>query len=209
MKCRVPLSSFSRPALAVLGILACAGAAAAAPLSCEQFKDRLSGALLASGDKQFEVPRFEPTNGSSAHGQRFNWSSSGLDGTVSCDKEARFDEFFVNAHFESKKTFADTLTRFITITGASICALAADGAVTCADFGRSMLQDALEQVGRGYNRGITTASGLSDRAPFSGVKAELTAASTLVTFLLAPDEGTTLSEERHRITPQPAKPPAP
>lgn len=181
-------------------VLACmAGGAMAAPLSCDQFRDRFSGALAATLSKDVAVPTFTLGFIDPVRGRRFDWVSNGTTGTLKCGQANQFEEVVVNARFENKETFASTLQQFITITGASICALSSDGPLICAAFGRSMLQDTLEQIGRARNRGTQMPSGLSDRVLFPGANAEMTAASTFVTFLLGPGRGAAMDDTRQAL----------
>jgi hypothetical protein len=191
-----------------LRLMACAGLlivgvgnATAAGLTCDQFRDRLNGALMLSGDKDVEGLDFAASAAQSGRGQRLSWTTSGLDGTVECDASNAFSEFFVNAQFRSKEEFSAQLKRLTTVSGASICALASDGFSACAEFSRGMLRTVLEQIGSAYNHGAKNPSGIVSRPVVPGAKAELTAAATLVTFLI--DRDGTLDEARQTLLPAP------
>jgi hypothetical protein len=183
-------------------LLTAAGAnAQAASLTCDLFRDRLNAALMLSGDKDVEALRFAPATVQTGRGQRLSWTTSDLDGTVECDRANGFTEFFLNAQFNNKDEFAAQLKRLTTVSGASLCALASDGFSACADFSRAMLRTVLEQIGSAYNHGAKNPSGIVSRPVVPGAKAELTAAATLITFLV--DRDGTLDEARQPLLPAP------
>ena len=179
--------------------LLCTSIAQAAPLTCTEYRNRLQGALLATGAKGLEVTDFKVGFENASYGKRYDWTSNELAGTMNCGPGDQFEEFYASLAFEKRNTFSASLTRFIALSGASICALSSDGATACSDAGRKMLQDGLEQMGRAYNKGARTPSSLVDRDLFKGAKAELTSAPTLVTFLVGPGRGAVLDEARQPL----------
>ena len=196
--------SVSRVLLYGILLLGSSAAASAKPLTCEQYKDRLGGALLATGEKKVDVPKFTLGFSDPVRGRRYDWGTLNLTGTLKCGPGDEFEEVYVSAAFERKDQFADTIQNFIVVSAATVCALSTNGAPACSDFSRSMLQDSLEQIGRAYNRGATRPSGLTNRDVVPGAKAELTAASTLVTLLIGPGRGATIDEERQPLAASPA-----
>ena len=98
------------------------------------------------------------------------------------------------------------LKRFVAMQGASICALASDGTAQCEEAGRALLQQALEKMGQAYRRGSKSPNGLADRTLFPGANAEVTSASTLLTFLVGPGRGESLDATRKPLQPQASGP---
>jgi hypothetical protein len=180
--------------------------ASAAPLTCRVFKDRLNGALLAGAGAEAGAVVFKPGYTDPERGTRYDWTDSKLDGTMNCGPADEFQEFGISLEFRSKDSFADMLKHFMTVQGASICALASDGAAACEDAARTMLQEALAKMGQAYRRGSKSPSGLADRTILPGVSAEVTSASTLLTFLVGPGRGESLDAARTPLQHQPGKP---
>lgn len=195
-----------RIAIAVAIMLPCAGTALAATLSCNEFKVRIDGALLATGSQDTDAMAFKRGFTNPARGSRFNWRGNGLSGTLACGVADQFEEFGVTLPFSKKDDVAAGLKHFIAVSGASMCALSSDNAPACGDFARSMVQEGLEQMGRAFNHGSKTPAGISDRAVVPGVNAELTSAPTLLTFLIGPGRGGSVEAVRTPLAAQPSKP---
>ncbi len=49
------------------------------PLSCDVFKDRLNGAILAAAGTEAEAAVFTPGFADPVRGTRYDWQASGLD----------------------------------------------------------------------------------------------------------------------------------
>lgn len=182
---------------------------AAAPLTCTVFKDRLNGAILATGAKDLQAAAFTLAFDSPGRGKRYAWTSDGIDTTLTCGTADQFEEIYLALAFEKKDTFAATLSRFVGITGSAACALATDGPGACDAFARNLLQTGLEQMGRAYKSGASSPSALIDRDVVPGVKAEFTAAPTLLTVLLGPGRGSSLDEARQTLATTGAPAPKP
>ena len=173
----------------------------AAPLTCEHYRDRLTGALAASNEGDTDTPTFTLNSTSAERGQRYQWSTGALSGTMSCNTAGQFEEFYAEVRFTSRDGIASLLKRYIGLNGAAICALATDEAVACSNFGKLMLQDTLRQMGDAAKRRLPSPSGLSDRTLFDGVTAELTAAPTFFSFIIGPGRGATVDETRRSLGP--------
>lgn len=193
-------------AVAIVIGLASAGEAAAATLDCAAFKVRMDGALLATGLQDADALTFKVGFTDPVRGSRLSWSGSGLSGTMACGVADEFEEFGVSLAFTAKKDVAVGLKHFIAVGGASICALSSDTAPACGEMARGMVQESLEQMGKAFNHGSKTPAGTSERTVLPGVKADITSAPTLLTFLIGPDQGTAVDATRRPLTPQPAKP---
>ena len=192
-----------------LALLVFGGMAQAAPLTCTDFRDRLNGAMLASAAKDVQIADYRLAYDNPVRGKRYAWTMAGIEGSLSCGTGDSFEELSMRLAFAKKETFAQTLSQFIALSGASICALASDGATLCADVGRTMLQSGLEQMGGKYNHGNKAPSGLVDRTLMPGVTAELTAAPTAITFLVGPGRGSSIDAERKPLVSPPDNAAAP
>lgn len=179
--------------VAFLGV----GAAQAEPLTCDVFRDRLNGALLSSG-QEMDAIAFKPGFSSVARGTRFDWSTPDLNGTLSCGPADQFEEFGVELHFKDRNEVARALLKFKTLQGASLCALTAGSMPVCIEFGRAMMQQALEQMGQAFNHGAREPAGLSAR-DVAAVHVELTSAPTLITYLVGPGRGSTIDAARQPL----------
>ncbi len=176
-----------------------ATAAEAAPLTCDQFRDRLNGALAASGDPDVQATAYTVRSAASARGKSYDWTGGEIAGTMKCGPADQFEELYVGLRFVDRDKFADQVKRFVTFNGAAICSLVADGPVACANAGKLLLQNALKQMGAAYNHGSQSPSGLTDRVLAPGVSAELTSAPTLMTFVIGPGRGGTLDDARQPL----------
>ena len=179
--------------------------ALAAPLTCSAFKDRLNGALVAAANPNTEVPAYKDTRATDGGGSHANWDTSALSGSLTCGGDDRFQEFYVSLDVTTRDKFVEQLKGLVTLDGAVICTLATAGPAACTDTGKMLLQDALEKMGAGFKRRVTNPNGLSTRMLWPNIKAELTAAPSLITFSLAAAEGATPDAERRAL---PALPPA-
>lgn len=177
------------------------GVAGAASLTCEDYKDRLNGAMLAGGSPA--AVSFVLGFANAVRGKRYEWTAGAVEGSMHCGPSDQFEEFGIRLHFRDRSTFSETLKQFITIQGASICALVSDTPPACTNFGRRMLQTALEQVGRDYNRGVKLPSAVVDRPLFPGTTASLASAPTLMTFLVGPGLRSSLDAARQPLPPTP------
>lgn len=175
------------------------GVAGAASLTCEDYKDRLNSALLAGGSPA--AVGFVLGFANAVRGKRYDWNAGAMEGSMNCGPADQFEEFGIRLQFRDRSTFSETLKQFITIQGASICALASDTPPTCTNFGRRMLQTVLEQVGRDYTRGVKLPSAVVDRPVFPGTTASLASAPTLITFLVGPGLGSSLDAARQPLSP--------
>lgn len=188
----------------VLALCAAGAATAGAePLTCATFKDRLDAALLASADNDAAAVVTKPAFKDPVRGTRYDWTDGTLGGALSCGPADQFQEFGISLEFRTKETFAAMLKRFGSIQGASICALSSAGTDACEAAGRGVLREALEKMGDAYRRGAKAPSGLADRTLFPGANAEVTSASTLLTFLIGPGRGNTIEATRMPLQPQP------
>ncbi len=181
------------------GFLAFASPSLAAPLTCDAFRDRVNGALMASGDKDAEAPNFKAGVTSPEGTRRYTWDTASLSGTMNCGPANQFAEFYISLEFASKDRFAEQIKRFVTLQGAAICALVKADPQGCADQGKLVLQDALKQMGAAYTHGSRNPSGLSDRTLVLNVNMESTAAPSLVTFTIGPGRGSTVDDTRREI----------
>ena len=181
--------------------------ALAAPLTCSAFKDRLEGALVAAANPNTEVPAYKETRATDGGGSHANWGTSALSGSLTCGGGDRFQEFYISLDVTTRDKFVEQLKGLVTLDGAVICSLATAAPAACSDTGKLLLQDALEKMGAGFKRRVTNPNGLSTRMLWPDIKAELTAAPSLITFSLAAANGATPDAER-RALPAPALPPA-
>ena len=188
----------------VVIVLLGAASARADTLTCAVFRERLAGSVLAAGAK--DAVTFRPGFTDASHHTRDDWGDQRIGGALRCGPSDEFEEFGLSLQFNTKETFVDDLNRFMVMQGAIICALAQQSASGCKQYGRSMLQEALEQMGRNANRGAKTPSGLVDRTLFAGASAELTSAPSLVTFVVGPGHGGTVDTSRPAL-PEPAENP--
>ena len=198
----------------LLGSSLLATPALAAPLTCSAFKDRLKGALVAAANPNTEVPAYKETRATDGGGSHANWDTSALSGSLTCGGDDRFQEFYVSLDVTTRDRFIEQLKGLVTLDGAVICSLATAAPGACTDTGKLLLQDALEKMGAGFKRRITNPSGLSNRMLWPDIKAELTAAPSLITFSLAAAEGATPDAERRALPAPPlplakTPPPAP
>ena len=191
--------------LGIVIIVLAAISAKAETLTCASFRDRLADSVLATGSKDAVV--FRPGFTDPSHHSRDDWGTDSVGGALRCGPGDEFEEFDLSLQFNTKETFADDLNRFLVMQGAIICALAQESASACKQYGRSMLQDALEQMGRNASHGAKSPSGLVDRTLFAGASAELTSAPSLVTFVVGPGRGGTVDASRPPLPKPTEKPP--
>ena len=189
----------------LLGSVLLAAPALAEPLTCSAFKDRLKGALVVAANPNTEVPAYKETRATDGGGSHANWETSALSGSLTCGGDDRFQEFYVSLDVTTRDKFVEQLKGLVALDGAAICTLATAGPTACTDTGKVLLQDALEKMGTGFKRRVTNPNGLSNRMLWPDIKAELTAAPSLITFSLAAAEGATPDAER-RALPAPALP---
>ena len=193
-------SLWSAAALALVGFV---GAAQADILTCDTYRTRLDEALRA-GDAQATPLPLTLAFSDPVRGKRYGWDrGDGLSGSLNCGPADQFEEFNLQLRFDRKQTFAADFKRLIDLQAGSICALSSSQIGACADLGRVMLKDVLQQMGKAATAGIKTPSGLSDKTVFGPVKAELVSSSTQVSFLVGPGRGTTMEATRQPL-PEPA-----
>lgn len=184
-----------------------ASSAAAEPFTCSAFRDRLSGALVAAGDPDTEAPAFRDTRSTDSGGSHVNWTTSALTGSLACGAGDRFGEFYVSLDVTSRDRFVEQLRRLVTLDGAAVCTLATAAPGACTDAGKALLQAALEKMGAGFKRRVSNPSGISNRMLWPDIKAEVTAAPSLITFSLTAADGATPGSDRRPLPPA-APPPA-
>ena len=181
-----------------LGLLAALAspASAANPLSCETFRQRLNETLPTVDNGADPIRDYALAYDNAARGKRYNWTSAGLGGTLTCGADSAFQEYTVDVQFDRKGAFADEIKSITRFSGAATCALTSDPVPACRDFSRRMLQDAVSQMGKAYKAGSSAPSGLSDAVLFPGVAAELTASPSLISFVIGPGRGSSMDEAR-------------
>ena len=188
----------------IIGGLFAAGAAQAEPLTCATFRDRMNGALVAAADPGSEMPDYKDARTTSGGGSHANWDTTALSGSLSCGARDAFQEFYVSLDITSRDRFVEQLKRFVALNGAAICSTATAGPPACTDAGKALLQSALTLMGTGFQRRVTNPSGTSTRMLWPDLKAEITAAPSLITFSLAVPDGASLDGERRPLPPLPA-----
>lgn len=185
---------------AMLALIAFVGTAHADVLTCDTYRTRLDEALRAGDEHATPLPLTLAFT-SPVRGKRYGWDQGkGLSGSLNCGPADQFEEFGIELQFDRKQTFAADLKRLIDMQAASICALSSSQAPVCNDFGRAMLKDVLQQMGKAATGGVKTPSGLSDKTLFGPVRAELVSSSTQVSFLIGPGRGETMDATRQPLS---------
>jgi hypothetical protein len=200
-----------RPAILCAGGLGClfAWTAAAQPLTCDLFQDRLNGNLIVSDNEAPEAPVFRETGSSPNGTTRLAWRTSSLEGTMTCGPDRIFKEFYVNLAFASRDRFVEQIKRFVALSGAAVCATSDATPPVCTDVGKQLLQTGLQQMGSAFQKKVSAPSGIASRKLQPELTADLTAAPTLITFSLTVNEGASLDAQRAPLAPSspPAAPP--
>lgn len=190
---------FVVPVLAICG----AAPALADPLTCTAFRERLDAALLAS-QQNADAITFKPGFSSPERGTRYDFASGSLTGALRCTPADQFEEYEIDLQFQTGSTLASDLKQLMTAQGAGICALTAATAPACTEFGRTMLEAALSQMGAAFNHGVLHPSGLSESTLFGTLHLTLTSAPTLITFIVGPGLGHTFDATRQPLPAPPA-----
>jgi hypothetical protein len=180
-----------------------AWAAAAQPLTCDEFRDRLNGNIIVADAEAPEAPVFRESGPSSGETARVPWRTSSLDGTLTCGPGQEFREFYVTLAVTSRERFVAQLRRFVAMNGAAICATSEATLPACTDTGKLLLQSSLEQMGSAFKKKLNNPNGVASRQLQPELRADLTAAPTLMTFSLDVGEGAHLDATRPPLPPMP------
>ena len=173
---------------------------AASPLTCEEFKSRLSEAIESAGNKVAQIKQYSL---SSTYNDQKDYDWRGivdLKGQLLCSKDDQFSRFDIMIDVPDTKSVAAALPRMRDLASATMCSVVQPRQSDCDKLALNMIKIAASRLSNEVKRGEEFAKGSSDYSLYAnGWWVSLSADNVSVIFGMGP--GTDGSAERRKLDP--------
>lgn len=182
-------------------VLIAAGAAQAAPLTCEMFKERLHNVVDREGNKIAQINHYRLVYDGGDAGRRYEWDDIvNLSGNLNCGKNDEFVDFSVELDPGNGLKAVDH-ARMAVLASTSVCALTSSDHDACFAFVQKMLTVSTKQFKTEVDRGEKYPSGSCDFFLFDKVDAEYDVSAASFMWTVGPGTFGPMSSDQVPLNP--------